>query len=123
MDHETVFGLTVAYWRRAAEPLALAFDDVRQVVADTLADHLAFKLRKIDEYVTKESPYGRRGINVLRDTDEVAAVALEVLHEAVEIGDGTGQAVELVYDDIAHIALFDPSQHLLERRAVCRRAA
>src|SRR5690606_33865921 len=123
MDHKTFFGLPIANRRTPAKPLALGFDDVRQVVADTLADHLAFKLRKIDEHVTKESPYGRRGINVLRDTDEVAAVALEVLHEAVEIGDGTGQAVELVHDDIAHIALFDPSQHRLERRAVCRRAA
>src|SRR5690606_32140643 len=123
MDHEAVFCLTVAYGRRAAEPLALAFDDVRQVVADTLADHLALKLCEIDEDVSQESPYGRRGINVLRYADEVAVVALKVLHEAVEIGDGTGQAVELVYDDIAHIALLDPSQHLLERRAVCRRAA
>src|SRR5690606_15897493 len=122
MDHEAVFCLTVAYGRRAAEPLASCLDDVREVVSNTLADHLTFKLRKIDEHVTKESPYGRRGINVLRYADEVAAVALEVLHEAVEIGDGTGQAVELVHDDIAHIAFFDPSQHLLERRAVCRRA-
>src|SRR5690606_13719760 len=123
MDHEAVFGLTVAYGRRAAEPLASCLDDVRQVVSNTLTDHFALKLCEIDEDVSQESPYGRRGINVLRYADEIAVVALKVLHEAVEIGDGTGQAVELVYDDIAHIALFDPSQHLLERRAVCRRAA
>src|SRR5690606_12177856 len=110
MDYEAAFGLPIANRRTPAKPLASCLDDVREVVSNTLADHFALKLCEIDEDVSQESPYGRRGINVLRDTDEVAAVALEVLHEAVEIGDGTGQAVELVYDDIAHIALFDPSQ-------------
>src|SRR5690606_306947 len=115
--------LTVADGRRATEPLASCLDDVREVVSNTLADHLAFKLRKIDEHVTQQATNGRCCVDILRYADEIATVALEVLHEAVEIGDGTGQAVELGYDDIAHIALFDPSQHLLERRAVCRRAA
>src|SRR5690606_10402663 len=64
MDHETLLCLTVADGRRSAEPLALAFDNVRQVVADTLADHFALKLGEVDEDVSQESPYGRRGINV-----------------------------------------------------------
>lgn len=118
MDHEAVFCLTVAYGRRAAEPLALAFDDVRQVVADAFADHLALKLSEIDEHVAQETTDGGGGVDVLRHADEVAFVAFEVLHETVEVADGSSKAVELVHDDIAHVAMFDPAQHLLEGGAI-----
>nr|WP_228361610.1 hypothetical protein [Microbacterium sp. cx-59] len=62
---------------------------------------------------------GRGVVDVLRDGDEHRSGALDRKQDRDVIGAVTGQAVELVHNDIADIVLSDEAQHLLQPWTVC----
>ena len=69
------------------------------LVADALARDLALELGEGQQDVQGQPPHGRRGVEGLGDRDERHAVFIEKLDELGEIGEGAGQAIDLVDDD------------------------
>ena len=101
----------------AAHPEALLLRG-RDLVADPFARDLALELGEGEQDVEGEPPHAGRGREGLRDRDEADGMALEDLDHAREVGEGAGEAVDLVDDDHIDPAGGDIRHEALQARAV-----
>ena len=107
----------VAKRHSAPHPHALGLGG-RDLVADALARHLALELGEGQEHVQCQAAHAGRGVEGLGDADEAGPAAIEDLDHACEVGQGPGQAVNLVDDDDVDLAGLDVAEKPLERRAL-----
>ena len=107
----------VAKRHNAAHPHALGLGG-RDLVADALARHLALELGEGQQHVQCQAAHAGRGVEGLGDADEADPTAIEDLDHACEVGQGPGQAVNLVDDDDVDLAGLDVAEKPLERRAL-----
>ena len=84
VDDELPVPDLVAERRQAAHPHALLFR-CGDLVADSFAGHLPFKLGKGEKDVEGQPPHARGGVELLRDRDEGDAFRFEDLHDLGEI--------------------------------------
>ncbi len=124
IDHDTLHlaafdagnRIEVAEWGDAVRTAALGF----------LGDPLLRFVREVGRVVLGHARHdgmlelpGRGVVDVLRHRDEHRSGALDGEQNCDVIGTVTGQAVELVHDDIADVVLTDEAQHFLETGPVC----
>ena len=105
----------VAKRHSAPHPHALGLGG-RNLVADALARHLALELGEGQQHVQCQAAHAGRGVEGLGDADEADPAAIEDLDHACEVGQGPGQAVNLVDDDDVDLAGLDVAEKPLERR-------
>ena len=83
--------------RHPAHPHPLLFRG-GDLVADTLADHLALKLREGQQNIEGQAPHRGGGVELLRHRNEGRAFGVEDLDNLGKIGERAGQPVDLVDD-------------------------
>ena len=88
------------------------------VVPHPLGGRLPLQLREHHDDVQHRPPHGGGGVKGLVDGDEFHPVPLQNIPEPAKIGNGTGQAVQPVYDDLLNEALFHILHHPLKCGAV-----
>src|SRR5882762_6207496 len=92
------------------------------LVADALSGDLALELGEGEQNVQGQATHRGRRVELLRHRHEGAAFRIEDLDNLCEVGERTGQPVDLVADDDIDPPLLDVGQKLLKGRAVDRRA-
>src|SRR5271156_4161115 len=92
------------------DPFTLGGGDL---VADAFADNFALELCEGEQHVQGEPAHRGSGIELLGDCYERHTLSIEQLDHPGEVGQGPGQAIDLVYDHDIDRALADTSQHLL----------
>ena len=97
------------------KPFALGGGDL---VPDALRGDLSLELRKGQQDVEREPPHRRGRVELLGDGDERYAVSVEQLHEFGEVGQRTGQTVDLIDHDDVDLSGADIVQQPLQRRAI-----
>jgi hypothetical protein len=90
----------------------------RELVADTLADHLALELGEGQKDVKREPAHRRRRVERLGDADEGDVPALEYLDQLGKIHERAGQTVDLVDHHDVDLASFDVGQNPFQCRTV-----
>jgi hypothetical protein len=85
----------VAKREAASDPDALLLGGCN-LVPDALRSNFPFELSKGQENVEGQASHGRRGIELLGDRDKRDAMSIEQLDQFGEVGERTGQAVDLV---------------------------
>ena len=93
----------VAERNHAADPDALLLGG-RDLVADALAGDLALELGERQQHVERQPPHAGGRVERLGHRDEGDAVGVEQLHELGEVGERSGQAIDLVDDDNVDLA-------------------
>ena len=117
VDDELAVPDLVAERGPAAHPHALLAGG-RDLVADALADDLAFELGEGQQNVERHAPHGVGGVERLGDGDEGDAVALEHLDQLGKVEHRAGEPVDLVDHDHVDLAGFDIGQQALKGRAL-----
>ena len=120
-DDELLVPADVAERHHAADPQPPALGGA-DLVADALAGDLALELGKGQQHVEGQPAHGGRGIELLGHRHERDAMGVEQLDQLGEVGQGTGQPVDLVDDDDIDPAVPDVRQQSLQRGALGRAA-
>src|SRR6202011_5347594 len=106
--------------RHATHPHALLLRG-GDLVADALSCDLALELGEGQQNVQGQATHRGRRVELLRHRHEGDALRIEDLDDLGEVGERTGQPVDLVADDDIDPPLLDVGQKLLKGRAVdCR---
>ncbi|SMX25902.1 hypothetical protein BOA8489_04047 [Boseongicola aestuarii] len=71
----------------------------RDLVADTLGRHLAFKLREAEQHIERQPSHAGRGIEGLCDRDKRRPCPIQPVHKFREVGQRPRQPVDLVDND------------------------
>jgi len=123
IDRETsTLGRNVVAERgHTTSPLPATTSGLR-LVPRTFRDQSALVLGEAQQHVLVEAPAWRRRVELLRDADERAIVAIEELNELQEVQHSARQAIGTVDDDAADLARLDSSEEALQRRALHRAA-
>ena len=90
------------------------------LVADALGGHLALELREAQQHVQGQPAHAGRGVEGLGHRDEGGACRIQPFHELGEVGERTGQPVDLVDDDLIDLASLEIAHQPLQRRALQR---
>jgi hypothetical protein len=95
VDDELLVPTDVAERHHAAHPQPLALGGA-DLVADALAGDLARELGEGQEHVQGQATHRGRGIELPGHRHEGDAMGVEQLHQLGEVGQGTGEPVDLV---------------------------
>ena len=106
VDHQFAIDDLVTERHNTADPHALLLRR-GDLVTDALAGDLAFELGEGEQHVERQPPHAGRGVEGLGDRDEGDAVGVEQLDQFGEVGERTGETVDLVDDDDVDPALPD----------------
>jgi len=117
-DDLAVLGL-VSERGHAADPKPLALGG-GDLVSNALGGDFPLELGKRQQDIQGQSPHGCRRIELLGDRYERYAMVVEQLHELGEVGQRSGQPVDLIDDDDVHLPGLDVSQQSLQRRPLGR---
>ena len=88
------------------------------LVADTLGGNLPLELGKGQEHVQGEPTHGRRCVELLGDRDEGDVMGIEQFDQFCEVGQRSGEAIDLVDADDIDLAGSDICQKPLQVRTV-----
>ena len=107
----------IAERHHAADPDALLLGG-GDLVADALSRDLALELGEGQQHVEGQSPHAGGGVEGLGDRDERDAVGVERFDQLGEIGERTGQPIDLVDDDDIDLTSRHGVEQRLQSRAV-----
>src|SRR5829696_6927707 len=96
--------------------------EAADLVADALAGDLALELCKRQQHVEREPPHAARRVERLGDGYERDALGIEELDELCEVGQRSGEPVDLVDHDDIDPPGADGGQEPLQGRPVERPA-
>src|SRR5262249_19716858 len=96
-------------------PLALGGGDL---VADALRGDLALELGKGQENVEGQPTHRRRRVELLGDGDKGDVMGIEQFDQFCEVGQRSGQPIDLVDDDDVDLPATDIVQKLLQVRTI-----
>jgi hypothetical protein len=91
---------------------------LRLEAADALGGDLALELGKRQQHIQRQSAHGGGGVELLGDGNERHAMLIEQLDEFCEVGQRTGQAVDLVDDNHIDFAGAHVVEESLQSRSV-----
>jgi len=102
----------VAEWGFAAWPAATIPDESR-LVPQPIGSNLPLELGESEEDVHDQTTHAVGRVEVLRDRHEGDMVALEDVHQAQEVEQAPGDAVELVDQNYVDQSVLDIRQQIL----------
>ncbi len=106
----------IAQRQHAPHPHALGLG-LGDLVPDALAGDLSLELSEGEQNIEGQPPHRGGGVEGLGDRDERHPGLVEHVHDAGEVGQGSGQAIDLVDHHHVHQARFHVSQELGKGRA------
>ena len=114
-DDQLSLAHRVAERRHAAHPHPLSLRG-GDLVADPFPGDFALELREGQQHIEGQPSHRGGGVELLRDRDERHALGVEDLDDLGEIGQRSGQPVDLVDDHGIDLALANVGEELLQRR-------
>jgi len=88
------------------------------IFANALAGDLALELRKRQQHVEHQTAHAGRGVEGLRDRDKARAGLVKDIDDAGEVGQASGQSIDLVENDDIDPSERDVREQSLEGRAL-----
>jgi hypothetical protein len=83
---------------------------------NTLSRHLTLKLSEGQQHVQRESTHRRGCVELLGDRDKRHSLLVKGLNNPSEVGEGSGETVDLIHHNGVNFAGGDVDQELLESR-------